>query len=115
MARTKKSRLALASKITRVDESYRGYETRYLLDFEPNLGNSKIVILWTASGKDLTKTELRRLILGFAQQRSVMKNTSGILDIQIGHRNHIRPEMLKDGPSLLDRIFDTPVADVGEN
>ena len=106
--KSKKSRLALAAKITLPNNSPQGAETRYIFDFEPNPKNSNIVIVWSNSGREITAFDLRRLIRGFAQARSVMKNRSGVNDIKIGHRKHtMAPNVLKNGFYFLERIFST--------
>ncbi|MFZ6814924.1 hypothetical protein ACO0K3_10690 [Undibacterium sp. Rencai35W] len=109
-AKSKKARLALAAKITRPNDSPQGFETRFILDFEPNPKNSNIVVVWTESSRELTAYDLRRLIRGFAQARSVMKDQSCISDLQMGYRKHtIPPGSLRNGIDFLDRIFSTEV------
>jgi hypothetical protein len=113
ITKSKKSRLALAAKIIRPNDSLQGFETRFLLDFEPNPKNSNIVVAWTDSTRELTAYDLRRLIRGFAQARSVMTDKSRISDLRIsdlriGHRKHtIPPDALRNGVDFLDRIFST--------
>lgn len=107
-AKSKKTRLALAAKIVRPNDSALGYETRYVLDFERNPNNSNIVILWTNSDRELSEHDLRRLVYGFAQERSVMKDLSRAEDLLMGHRRHTKHSDFRDGAPLLERIFSTP-------
>ena len=79
---------------------------RYVLDFEPKPKNSFIVIAFTTTGRELRDDELRLLIHGFAEARSVMKNLTGIDDLRIRHRNHNVPaKALENGKGFLQRIF----------
>ena len=104
--KSKKPRLALAAKVSLSNSSPQGSETRYILDFEPNPKNSNIVIVWSESGREITEFDLRRLIRGFAQARSVMKNRSGVNDLKLGHRKHPKVlSILKNGADFLERIF----------
>ncbi|MBI1890265.1 MAG: hypothetical protein HYS18_06460 [Burkholderiales bacterium] len=113
-ANSKRTRHALAAKITRDTELENGrifYETRYLLDFEPkhrNASKSSIVILWTASGRELSNDDLRHIIRGFAQAKSVKVSPARMWDLHIGHRKHIVPsDEIANGIGFLNRIFET--------
>jgi hypothetical protein len=113
-ANSRRTRHALAAKITRQTDTEDGrshYETRYLLDFEPKQQNStksSIVILWTDSGRALSDDDLRHVIRGFAQAKSVKVNRTRMWDLYLGHRKHmVPPEEITNGIGFLNRIFET--------
>jgi hypothetical protein len=113
-AHSDRTRYALAAKIIRQIDIHDGqsyYETRYLLDFEPKQRKSSIVILWTDSGRSLSNEDLKHVIRGFAQAKSVKVNKTNMWDLRLGHRKHMIPEEeIQNGIGFLNRIFETQVS-----